>query len=163
MDLPPSNSFCRMLTHRLADYYHMTHSYEAAAGAVRIFRTPFCRIPPSLSSIAASTPSSSSPAPVLLPRKIMRRGEDGEFGPGSAGASKATSEAGSDSNKVAKEKYVFQQSPLWPLLLTVFCRLTREEREEAYNRARQRIFGSVEKTENANQGTYSQRVLCIPY
>jgi hypothetical protein len=74
MDLPPSNSFCRMLTHRLADYYHMTHSYEAAAGAVRIFRTPFCRIPPSLSSIAtASTPGSSSPAPVVLPRKIMRR------------------------------------------------------------------------------------------
>jgi len=105
MDLPPSNSFCRMLTHRLADYYHMTHSYEAAPRAVRIFRTPFCRIPPSLSSLAASTPSSSSPAPVLLPRKIMRRGEDGEFGPGSAGPSKPTSEAGSDSkDKAPKEK-----------------------------------------------------------
>ena len=105
MDLPPSNSFCRMLTHRLADYYHMTHSYEAAAGAVRIFRTPFCRIPASLSSLAASTPNSSSPAPVLLPRKIMRRGEDGEFGPYSAGPSKPTSEAGSDSkDKVPKEK-----------------------------------------------------------
>jgi hypothetical protein len=107
MDLPPSNSFCRMLTHRLADYYHMTHSYEAAAGAVRIFRTPFCRIPPSLSSLAASTPNSSSPAPVVLPRKIMRRGEDGEFGPASAGPSKPTSEAGSDSKEKAapaKEK-----------------------------------------------------------
>jgi hypothetical protein len=158
MDLPPSNSFCRMLTHRLADYYHMTHSYEAAAGAVRIFRTPFCRIPPSLSSIAASTPSSSSPAPVLLPRKIMRRGEDGEFGSGSAGYSKPTSEAGSDSkDKVSKEKWVFQQSSPTSHLLTVSCRLTREEREEAYNRARQRIFGSVEKTENANQGTFSKR------
>jgi hypothetical protein len=108
MDLPPSNSFCRMLTHRLADYYHMTHSYEAAAGAVRIFRTPFCRIPPSLSSIAtASTPASSSPAPVVLPRKIMRRGEDGELGTASAGPSKPTSEAGSDSkdkNGPSKEK-----------------------------------------------------------
>ncbi|KAK4241336.1 hypothetical protein C8A03DRAFT_12432 [Achaetomium macrosporum] len=136
MDLPPSNSFCRMLTHRLADYYHMTHSYEAAAGAVRIFRTPFCRIPPSLSSIAASTPSSSSPAPVVLPRKIMRRGEEGELGTVSAGPSKPTSEAGSDS----KEKAVAAKE-----------KLTREEREEAYNRARQRIFGSVEKTENSNQ------------
>ncbi|KAK4156261.1 hypothetical protein C8A00DRAFT_41226 [Chaetomidium leptoderma] len=134
MDLPPSNSFCRMLTHRLADYYHMTHSYEAAAGAVRIFRTPFCRIPPSLSSIATSTPSSSSPAPVVLPRKIMRRGEEGEFGSGSAAASKATSDAGSDSNKAARKE-----------------KLTREEREEAYNRARQRIFGSVEKSESSNQ------------
>lgn len=107
MDLPPSNSFCRMLTHRLADYYHMTHSYEAAMGSVRIFRTPFCRIPDSLSSIAASASSSSSPAPVVLPRKIMRRGEDGEFAPVSAGPSKPTSEAGSDSKEKAapaKEK-----------------------------------------------------------
>ncbi len=40
MDLPPSNSFCRMLTHKLADYYHMTHSFEAVAGSVRIYRTP---------------------------------------------------------------------------------------------------------------------------
>ncbi|KAK4122327.1 hypothetical protein N657DRAFT_657171 [Parathielavia appendiculata] len=142
MDLPPSNSFCRMLTHRLADYYHMTHSYEAAAGAVRIFRTPFCRIPPSLSSLAASTPNSSSPAPVILPRKIMRRGEDGEFGPASAGPSKPTSEAGSDS----KEKSASANQ-----------KLTREEREEAYNRARQRIFGSVEKTENSNQGRSGAR------
>ncbi|KXX79300.1 R3H domain-containing protein 2 [Madurella mycetomatis] len=136
MDLPPSNSFCRMLTHRLADYYHMTHSFEAAAGAVRIFRTPFCRIPPSLSSIAASASNSSSPAPVVLPRKIMRRGEDGEFAIASATPSKPTSEVGSDSKEKAapaKEK------------------LTREEREEAYNRARQRIFGSVEKADNANQ------------
>lgn len=39
MDLPPSNSFCRMLTHKLADYYHMTHSFEAVAGSVRIYRT----------------------------------------------------------------------------------------------------------------------------
>ena len=40
----------------------------------------------------------------------------------------------------------------WPPLLTVISRLTREEREEAYNRARQRIFGSVEKTDSSNQG-----------
>ena len=98
MDLPPSNSFCRMLMHKLADYYHMTHSFEAGAGAVRIFRTPFCRIPPSLSSISVNASTSSSPAPAVLPRKIMRRGED-EFGDGSAGASKATSEDGDGKDK----------------------------------------------------------------
>lgn len=109
MDLPPSNSFCRMLTHRLADYYHMTHSYEASTGSVRIFRTPFCRIPPSLSSIAAATSSSSSPAPAVLPRKIMRRGEDGELAPPSAAPSKPTSEAGSESKEKpapVREQYV---------------------------------------------------------
>lgn len=105
MDLPPSNSFCRMLMHKLADYYHMTHSFEAGQGAVRIFRTPFCRIPPSLSSISVNASTSSSPAPAVLPRKIMRRGED-EFGSGSAGASKATSEDGGDSkDKAPNHKY----------------------------------------------------------
>lgn len=97
MDLPPCNSFCRMLTHKLADYYHMTHSFEAVQGAVRIYRTPFCRVPAPLSGIiAANASSSGSPAPAVLPRKIMRRGEEGEFGPGSGGPSKTTSEAGSD-------------------------------------------------------------------
>ena len=96
MDLPPGNSFCRMLAHKLADYYHMTHSFDS--GFVRIFRTPFCRVPPPLSSINTST--SSTPPPAVLPRKIMRRGEDGELAPVSAGPSKPTSEVGSD----AKDK-----------------------------------------------------------
>ncbi|KAK4190608.1 hypothetical protein QBC35DRAFT_61557 [Podospora australis] len=136
MDLPPSNSFCRMLTHKLADYYHMTHSFEAVAGSVRIYRTPFCRIPASLSSIATSTPSSSSPVPVVMPRKIMRRGEDGDFGSGSAAPSKPTSEAGSDSKD---KNAAANQKP------------TREEREEAYNKARQRIFGSADNGEKQTQ------------
>lgn len=98
MDLPPNNSFCRMLTHKLADYYHMTHSFEAVQGAVRIYRTPFCRVPPSLASIVESTASSSNntPPPVLLPKKIMRRGEEGGSGQASTNQSKATSEVGSD-------------------------------------------------------------------
>lgn len=103
MDLPPSNSFCRMLTHKLADYYHMTHSFEAAAGAVRIFRTPFCRVPPSLASIAQSASAASTPPPAVMPKKIMRRGEN-EFGAGSSGASKPTSEDGSDGKDKAGSK-----------------------------------------------------------
>ena len=39
-----------MLTQKLADYFHMTHQVDSVAGAVRIFRTPFCRLPPSLIS-----------------------------------------------------------------------------------------------------------------
>lgn len=103
MDLPPSNSFCRLLTHKLADYYHMTHSFEGI-GAVRIYRTPFCRVPPSLASIAQNASAASTPPPVVLPKKIMRRGEIGDSFPGSAGASKTTSEVGSDGKDKAKEK-----------------------------------------------------------
>lgn len=111
MDLPPSNSFCRMLTHKLADYYHMTHSYEHHIGSVRIFRTPFCRVPPSLATMIPQTTvsTSSTPPPAVLPRKIMRRGQDEEGGGASAGASKPTSENGSDSKDklpLASQKYV---------------------------------------------------------
>ncbi|KAM0491251.1 hypothetical protein ACHAP8_010825 [Fusarium lateritium] len=131
MDLPPSNSFCRMLTHKLADYYHMTHSFEPHVGSVRIFRTPFCRVPTSLALInpSPSAPSSSTPPPAVLPKKIMRRGQDSEGGP-SAGPSKPASENGSD----AKDKPAANQ------------KLTREEREELYKLARERIFGSSEES-----------------
>ncbi|OTB09222.1 hypothetical protein M426DRAFT_134754 [Hypoxylon sp. CI-4A] len=132
MDLPPNNSFCRMLTHKLADYYHMTHSFEVVQGSVRIFRTPFCRVPPSLASWADKNTNSNATTtpPQLLPKKIMRRGEEGESGQGSTSPSKATSEVGSD----GKDKSAPTKE-----------KLTREEREEAYLRARERIFGSSEK------------------
>lgn len=139
IDLPPSNSFCRMLTHKLADYYHMTHSYERNLGAVRIFRTPFCRVPPSLATMVPQTTVvvSSTPPPAVLPRKIMRRGQDEEGGAASTGASKTTSEIGSD----AKDKQ--------PLAAQ---KLSREEREEMYKVVRQRIFGSTEDTTSEVDG-----------
>ncbi|KAI6092119.1 hypothetical protein F4821DRAFT_157673 [Hypoxylon rubiginosum] len=132
MDLPPNNSFCRMLTHKLADYYQMTHSFEAVQGSVRIYRTPFCRVPASLASMAGTNPNSTptSTPPVVLPKKIMRRGEEGGSGQASTSPSKATSEVGSD----GKEKSAPTKE-----------KLTREEREEAYFKARERIFGSSEK------------------
>ena len=91
-----------MLTHKLADYYHMTHSYEHHIGSVRIFRTPFCRVPPSLALMvpSASASTSSTPPPVVLPRKIMRRGQEGDSVPVSASPSKPASEDGSE----AKDK-----------------------------------------------------------
>ncbi|KAI2470887.1 hypothetical protein F4781DRAFT_153388 [Annulohypoxylon bovei var. microspora] len=130
MDFPPNNSFCRMLTHKLADYYHMTHSFEAVQGSVRIYRTPFCRVPPSLASIVGTNASNTTTTPPqLLPKKIMRRGEEDGSGQNSTSPSKATSEIGSD----GKEKSLSKE------------KLTREEREEAYFKAREKIFGSSDK------------------
>ncbi|CRK29273.1 hypothetical protein BN1723_014262 [Verticillium longisporum] len=128
MDFPPSNSFCRMLTHKLADYYHMTHQYEPRIGSVRIFRTPYARVPDSLASIGVPEPVSETPPPVMLPRKIMRRGEDVESGTVSGVLYKVTSEDGSD----GKEKSALANQ--------------KEQREEAYKQARERIFGNSEKT-----------------
>lgn len=117
MDLPPSNSFCRMLTHKLADYYHMTHSFEPNIGSVRIFRTPFCRVPTSLANFGPpQEPESSTPPPAVLPKKIMRRGQEGGSGGLSAGASKPASESGGD----AKEKNSTQKYVIC-LALCLFC------------------------------------------
>ncbi|CCE34041.1 uncharacterized protein CPUR_07972 [Claviceps purpurea 20.1] len=137
MDLPPSNSFCRMLTHKLADYYHMTHSYEPHVGSVRIFRTPFCRVPPSLANMTPQpdVSSSSTPPPAVLPMKIMRRGQNGD-GLMSTNGSKPGSESGSE----AKDKLAASQ------------KLSREEREEMYKLARERIFGSSEDVITENDG-----------
>ncbi|CEJ80227.1 hypothetical protein VHEMI00424 [[Torrubiella] hemipterigena] len=142
MDLPPSNSFCRMLTHKLADYYHMTHSYEPHIGSVRIFRTPFCRVPPSLALMVPemSASTSSTPPPAVLPRKIMRRGQEGDSGPTSTSPSKAASEAGSEL-KDAKEK-TSASNP----------KLSREQREEMYKLARERIFGNSEEASPDTEG-----------
>lgn len=106
MDLEQSNSFLRMLAHKLADYYHMTHSFEPNLQKVRIFRTPFCRVPTSLAHFdpAPNPSTSSTPPPVVLPKKIMRRGQDGDGGPVSTNPSKPTSEVGSDSKDKEKEK-----------------------------------------------------------
>ena len=104
IDLPPCNSFCRLLTHKLADYYHMTHQYDSVTQSVRIFRTPFCRLPQSLTSISNPPTSGNTPPPAIPAMKIMRRG--GDTGAGGS-PSKATSESGSDGKEKglsAKEK-----------------------------------------------------------
>jgi hypothetical protein len=93
-----------MLTHKLADYYHMTHQFDPVTGSVRIFRTPFCRLPQSLTSISNPPTSGNTPPPTMPTMKIMRRGGDNAGTP-----SKPTSETGSDGKEKslsAKEKYV---------------------------------------------------------
>lgn len=147
IDLPPCNSFCRMLTHKLADYYHMTHQVDTAAQTVRIFRTPFCRLPPSLTAVSNPPTSGSTPPPVVPMMKIMRRGGDGDTGPSPSKATSETGSDGKDKSLSAKEK------------------LSREEREAAYNKARERIFGKEEnigdmtpETEDGNEMSRSSSV-----
>lgn len=117
----------------------MTHQVDANAGSVRIFRTPFCRLPQSLTSISnPPTTGHTPPLPPVPTMKIMRRGGDTGGSP-----SKATSETGSegkDKALSAKEKYAGPKSCSTEHLL-IFSRLSREEREAAYNAARERIFG----------------------
>jgi hypothetical protein len=84
----------------------MTHQYDSTTGSVRIFRTPFCRLPETLTSISNPPTSGNTPPPAVPAMKIMRRGGDGDTG---GSPSKATSETGSDGKDKglsAKEKCV---------------------------------------------------------
>jgi hypothetical protein len=140
-----------MLTHKLADYYHMTHQVDSVAGAVRIFRTPFCRLPPSLTSISNPPTSGNTPPPTMPAMKIMRRGGDGDTGPSPSKATSETGSDGKDKSLSAKEKFV-QLFTLVVFSLLTRLRLSREEREAAYNKARERIFGKEEKIGDVTPG-----------
>lgn len=153
MDLPPCNSFCRMLTHKLADYYHLTHQVDAAAGAIRIFRTPFCRIPESLTSISNPPTTGNTPPPNVPAMKIMRRGDN------TADQSKPGSDSGTDNknpNLSASERYAHSRITI-NSITDRFLRLalSREEREAKYAQARERIFGKgSESNGDATPGWY---------
>lgn len=157
IELPPCNSFCRLLAHKLADYYALTHFVDNAVNSVTLYRTPYCRIPTPLSEIAKSRSAALAAVqpPAPLARKIMRRpctskdGNNVDSGAAttesSALPSKAGSEAGDDSHQgtgvasptsssAAKEK---------PLL-------TREEREARYKEKREELFGP--QTGDADSG-----------
>ena len=38
LDLPPCNSFCRLLAHRLGDYYQLSHFVDNSVSAVRLHK-----------------------------------------------------------------------------------------------------------------------------
>lgn len=44
IDLPPTNSYHRLLTHKMAEYYRLTHLADAAGTSVRIFRGQAARM-----------------------------------------------------------------------------------------------------------------------
>lgn len=44
LELPPCNSFGRLLAHKLGDYYHLTHFVDNNVTSVRLHRTPWSRL-----------------------------------------------------------------------------------------------------------------------
>ncbi|KAG9954030.1 hypothetical protein KCU85_g815, partial [Aureobasidium melanogenum] len=126
LDLPQCNSFYRMLAHKLADYYILGHAVDGSISAVRLYKTPNCRIAPPLTAIATPPTSTSTPPPTAPQMKILRRGGDAPLN----GLSKSNSDGG-DSADSDKNKP-----------------LTREQREQRYELARLRILGSAKPTED---------------
>ncbi|KAI9688510.1 MAG: hypothetical protein M1822_001459 [Bathelium mastoideum] len=132
LDLPQCNGFYRMLAHRLADYYLLGHTLDSSINAVRIWRTPFCRIPRPLTGPSNPSTSNNTPPPNMTAPKIMRRG-DGE--PKSANNNEPTPEiqeraAGDGQGDKATDKDAKPRMPK-----------TREEKEIMYKQAKERIWG----------------------
>ena len=160
LDLPPCNSFCRLLAHKLADYYALTHFVDNAVSSVTLYRTPYCRIPTPLGELAkaqaANTPNGTQAAPPAM--KIMRRpGKDGNVDSGagttesSVVPSKATSENGEDS-----QQGTGVVSPTESNLAKDKSSLTREEREARYREKREELFGP--QSENGDSPDESKDV-----
>lgn len=155
LDLPPCNSFCRLLAHKLADYYALTHYVDNAVSSVRLYRTPYCRTPTPLSLLAKQMTSKDSTPVSQTGMKIMRReglGKDGaNTGSGantnasSMAPSKANSEMGDDG-----QRGTGFASPTESANANERANLTREEREAKYKETRERIFKGFEDTDSAD-------------
>ncbi|UJO24708.1 R3H domain-containing protein 2 [Fulvia fulva] len=125
MTLPQCHSFYRLLAHKMADYYMLGHHIEDQSAAVRLYKTPDCRIPPPLTATAPST-AVSTPPPTAPAMKILRR----DNGPAIANGSNMPSKSGSENGDSGDEKKT--KGPV-----------SREEREARYEAARLRIMGSA--------------------
>ncbi|EXJ62556.1 hypothetical protein A1O7_02994 [Cladophialophora yegresii CBS 114405] len=161
LDLPPQNSFARLLAHKLADYYSLAHHINEDGTSIRVFRTPNPALPTSLHVLAMSIPAGPLQPPSAATFKIMRRaglgtrqGSAGASTPASSSApSKATSEAGLETT--SEEGIV---SPTEGTPNKDKSKLTREEREAQYKAARERIFGDFQESvtsESASTGENS--------
>ncbi|CUS14635.1 unnamed protein product [Tuber aestivum] len=128
-DMPPINAYHRLLTHKMAEYYRLTHVADNSGTSVRLYRGQFARIPPVRlsdrrppnaipgSSAANATKSSFK----IMQRSTSNRGSD----------TPPEQQNGSFPKKTASESSSGDGS----------ARVTtREEREQAYQEARARIF-----------------------
>ncbi|KAL8942946.1 MAG: hypothetical protein Q9216_001361 [Gyalolechia sp. 2 TL-2023] len=166
LDLRTPNSFCRLLAHKLADYYALTHHVDGAMSAVRLYRTPYCRIRTPLSSYSQSSSSNDNAMPTQPAVKIMRRAglaKDGhrtDSGPdttaSSIAPSKAGSETGDDSGRVTG-----LVSPTESSISKDKSTMTREEREAKYKETRERIFKGFPDADSTDVVTNNETGLGI--
>lgn len=150
LDLPPQNSFGRLLAHKLADYYCLQHVISDDSNSVRLYRMRGMSysLPTSLATIATSIATGPVPASGSAAFKIMRRNglggrvnsAGGSTAASSSAPSKATSENGADGSD---EGFV---SPPDGTPQRDRSTLTREEREANYKAARDRIFGDFRES-----------------
>lgn len=150
-DLPPYNSFRRLLAHRLADYYKLNHFVDGPTNTVRLYKSPTIQLPTPLSAFRPEVLSEEVPQ-ITPSLKIMRRlGADGRLAESgtntdsnSMAPSKATSEGSEHDDGIA--------SPAESSTTKDKTSQSREQREAKYKEARDRIFADW-KEENEKDGS----------
>ncbi|KAL8694720.1 MAG: hypothetical protein Q9218_000646 [Villophora microphyllina] len=157
LQLSTPNSFCRLLAHKLADYYALTHHVDGAMSAVRLYRTPYCRIRTPLSSYPQATssldvPTSAQPAVKIMRRAALaRNGSRVESDPNTTASSTTPSKAGSETGGDDSGRVTGLVSPTESNLSKDRpTTMTREEREAKYKETRDRIFKDFEDTDNTD-------------
>ncbi|PWW75277.1 hypothetical protein C7212DRAFT_296451 [Tuber magnatum] len=124
-DMPPINAYHRLLTHKMAEYYRLTHVADTSGTSVRLYRGQFARIPPVRLSDRhppSATPGTSATNGFkIMQRSTSNRGSDTPPEQQSTGFPKKTTSESSSGDGSARAT-------------------TREEREQAYQEARARIF-----------------------
>lgn len=149
LDLPPQNSFSRLLTHKLADYYGLAHDVTNDNASVRIYRSVSRSLPIPLTEVAKSIPLGSAIGPTATAVKIMRREQlnnrqfsaGNSTAPSSSAPSKTTSE-----NGVEGPSDDGLTSPAESTPSRDKSKLSREEREAQYKIARDRIFADFQES-----------------
>lgn len=147
LQLPSTNTFYRLLSHKLAEYYLLGHIYEDSLKAVRIRKLPHTRLAPPL--IGCEPKSEGTTPPPTGSMQIMRRGQGGPHPPSFDSRPQSSSEyegmGGGDDDKDGQKRPRDKSG------------LTREEREKQYNEARARIFeGFNEKQADSAENSANQ-------
>ncbi|KAK2736020.1 hypothetical protein FQN57_000913 [Myotisia sp. PD_48] len=157
LELPPCNSFGRLLAHKLGDYYHLTHFVDNNVTSVRLHRTPWSRLPTPLSMLQAAntnTPPLTAPTMKIM-RRIGQMGEKGSVGgstaPSSSVPSKTVSESGVDTPNEDERDDNTSSAGATPAKDR--SALTREEREAKYQEARERIFRDFPESKSDSPST----------
>ena len=150
LDLPPQNSFGRLLAHKLADYYSLQHVISDDNSSVRLYRMrglPYS-LPISLATLASSIPTGPVPAQGSAAFRIMRRnglgGRVNSAGASTAASSSAPSKATSDDDADVGDEGLMSPPDGTPQRDK--SALTREEREANYKAARERIFADFQES-----------------
>jgi hypothetical protein len=150
LDLPPQNSFGRLLAHKLADYYSLQHVISDDSTSVRLYRMrgmPY-NLPTSLANIATSIPTGPAPASGSAAFKIMRRnglgGRVNSAGGSTAASSSAPSKATSENGAEGSDEGFMSPPDGTPQREK--SALSREEREANYKAARERIFADFRES-----------------